>query len=446
MALISKFYENKRNLFKEWIIGLKWDGIPRIDTWFQRVFNATAPPLEAKRLSDIYLAKVSRAWFMGAMYRMDGAAVHEVIPVLIGGQGNGKTSGLRYTAAHPDWFIDTTVDASTPHGKAQFLDSVRGRIVVELAESTQLRGKDHELFKAFISMKEDQYRKPYLKRDGTYPRHFIMAASSNIDELLTDLTGNRRFYPIYCHRADLSLRTQYDVEQVWAEAYVLFQAGEKQYISADWQPAVIMQNYATAENSNVASIDNWLDNPETEKGRYAFIGAKVTKEEIFAYKFGVGDNMLPTPAFEQAWKAWTKGTRNWVRMDYPIKSPITHKSTRGYVRVAFSDVMEDEQELRTTPGMELRDLYIQTAEFAKGMEPDFGRVLDDSPFRNMTLDEVFRTVCITHNIHNEYEEFPILGLSTRTVLGMQDAGLIYYDRTKGSYRVVSAIGDLGAKE
>jgi hypothetical protein len=401
------------------------------------VFNATAPPLEAKGLSDIYLAKVARAWFMGAMARMFKSTVHEIVPVLIGGQGLGKTSGLRYTAARPEWFIDTTVDVTTPHGKMQFLDNVRGRLVVELAESTQIRTKDQEALKAFISMPEDQYRKPYLRRDNSYTRHFIMAASSNLDDVFTDLTGNRRYYPIYCHRADLSLRTKYDVEQVWAEAYELYMAGEAWYITADWQPALLMQTYATAENSNVSAIEDWLDNPANLNGRYTYLGATFTKDEAFQHIFNIQAG-LPSPQHDLAWKAWARGTHKWVRMDYPIKSPITHKSVRGYVRVAMTDRSQDELAMDDMSIKEVRDICIQKAEFAEGYAPDFSKVKSDDWEGKLTMGEIYKKVCEENGITQEYAQFPIRGLSERTIMGLQAAGYIYYDRLKGVYRVFAA--------
>lgn len=435
-VLITKFYDTKRNRFKEWVMGIHWDGVPRIDTWFQKVFAATAPPLEKNGLADLYLAKVARAWFMGAIARMDTATVHEVVPVLVGAQGNGKTSGLRYTAGDPEWFIDTVADVTTPHGKMQFLDSVRGRVIVELAESTQIRTKDQEALKAFISMKEDQYRKPYLRRDDTYPRHFIMAASSNLDDVFTDLTGNRRYYPIYCHRADLTNRNRYDVEQVWAEAYTLYYSGEQPFIASDWYPAVVMQTYATAENSNVSTIENWLDNPDNEGGRYTHIGATVTKEEVFYYVFGVTSS-LPSSAYEQAWKAWTKGTRKWAKMDYPIRCPVTHKSARGYIRISIEDGNSAGSSFKEIPEDVLYDTCVASAKFCDRYPIDGGdSVGEEGEFKNVPLKDIFVRICQRHNIVNEYSPFPIEGLTDRTVASLQDKGFIYFDRMKNIYRTV----------
>lgn len=437
MVLISKFYDTKRNRFKEWVQSITWDGEHRVDTWFQKIFNATAPPLASQGLEDLYLAKVSRAWFMGAIARMDYATVHEVVPVLVGAQGNGKTSGLRYTAGKPEWFIDTTADVSSAHGKMEFLDSVRGRIIVELAESTQIRTKDQEKLKAFISMKEDQYRKPYLRRDDTYPRHFIMAASSNLDDVFTDLTGNRRYYPVYCHRADLAQRTKYAVEQVWAEAYLMYMTGEQTYIAADWYPALVMQEFATSENSNVSIIEDWLDNPDNLGGRYTHIGATITRDEILYYIFGV-TSALPGSAPDLAWKAWTKGTRNWVKMEYSIKSPLNRaKSTRAYRRVSTDGNSITSQVQSQYTEDALYQKCLDGANFS-GEVPfmsDDGTTLADE-YKGLPITDMFKKICRKNKITNEYSVFPTDGLNQKTITAMQDAGLIYYDRTKGTYRTV----------
>ena len=348
----SKFKKNERNPFKEWVMSRVWDGVPRIDTWFQKMFNASAPQLRpyGMEVEKIYLAKVARAWFIGAIARMFEATQHEVVPIFIGPQQCGKSTGVAYCAGDPKWFIDTISDVSTPQAITSFLDTVRGRIVVELAECSSLRKTEQNALKAFITKSIDQYRKPYARETFTYPRHFIMAATSNITEIFTDMTGNRRFFPIFCSQMeDITVRTQYEVEQVWAEAYVLYLCGEEPKIPIDWFPAQHMQDITTQPNMKVEVIDNWLNDPENG---FSENGAVLTKKQLMKEMFQYADYELIRKEHEVAWTAWTVGTKNWVPIQFNVD--FTRKtSERAYKRISEARAPTEQKVQLTSDELEV---------------------------------------------------------------------------------------------
>lgn len=436
-VLSTKFYETRRNPFKEWLESLIWDGESRVDTWFKRVFNATAPPLEQYGLQDLYLMKVARAWFCGAIARAYNPIVHEVVPVFIGGQGIGKTSGLRYTAGKDEWFTDTTVDVASSNGPKEFLDAVRGIILVEMSEGSQLRTKDQDKLKAFISKREDQYRKPYSRRDEVFPRHFILAASSNMDNVFTDLTGNRRYYPIYCHAATFSDRTEYDRAQVWAEAKAMYDAGELTYIDSSWFPAMVMQEYATADNANVSMIESYLDNPNNDGGIYTKIGAIITKEEAMYKIFGKTHVLANSPE-DHAWKSWINGTRCWVKTERPVKVAFSAVPQRAYERIR-SPLQNPYMHGSVTKESNER-LMKKCLDEAKFTLPPNGG-MDNGPsierrFRGRTPSEIYKMVCEEQNISSAYSMIKADDLMPETLRILLDNGLVYYDRSKHEYRTV----------
>lgn len=353
-VLLGKIYSFKRNLFKEWVLSHKWDGVRRVDSWFKNVFGATAPPLQDKGFEDIYLAKVSRAWFTGAIRRMDQEIVHEVVPVLISPQGKcRKTSGLRYTAGKDRWFKDVLSDVTSTQGIAKFLDAARGRVVIELAESTAIRTKDQDALKGFISMSSDQYRKPYARREQSWPRHFILAATSNLDDVFTDLTGNRRYYPMYCTPSDFSYRTKENVEQVWAEAYILAQKGEPSFIDSEWLPAKIMQSFATQENPHVAAIDNFLNDP---MNGFSNMGRISCREEILAAVYKLGSGETASKDIETAYRAWRRGTYYWTPTTKMVH--YGNRWVKGLKRIKASDDMGTVDKLPDEPE-ELPDILAE---------------------------------------------------------------------------------------
>lgn len=336
-VLHIRIYGRKRNMFREWVESHAWDRKPRVRTWFKEMFGATAPPLLplGEGYEDTYLGDVSEAWFVGAVRRQYMETRHEIVPVLIGGQGIGKGLGLRYTAGSDEWYIDTSSDIKDP----KFMDGIRGRVVVEMSEATQFRNSDAEAMKGFISKSCDKTRKPYAAYDEDFPRHFVLVATTNLQTIFTDITGNRRYFPMYCDPSlatrpiDVSrTRYQYEVEQVWAEALYLYKAGAPWYMTPRAQDlASKVQDYATAENEGVSAIDRWLDDP---MNGLCNIGAHITKQSIVSDFFGM-DPKKPLPSEQKAQiRAWENGTVMWRKSDKPIWDSVSRRSVRAYVRIA----------------------------------------------------------------------------------------------------------------
>lgn len=415
-VLFTKFHENEKNNFLDWVKSLTWDGVCRVDTWFQRVFNASVAIFNNPDMEKLYLARVARSWFIGAIARSIKETVHEIVPVLIGKQGCGKTSGLRYTAARSEWFIDTIADVTTQQAVMRFLDTVRGKVIVEMSESTQIRSKDQKTLKAFISKSTDQYRKPYARREDDFPRHFILAASSNLDDVFTDVTGNRRYFPIYCGPAHFENRTQYDVEQVWAEAYAMYLAGEVCYIREEWYPAKLTQHQATQDNNNVSLIDDWLDKPENG---YSMPGAKICEKQIYREMFHYNETDLIRPEHKMAVRAWKNGSKNWEQCT-PIK--YQGKSERAVQRIHYPG--ENTNDL-TVPKQTPEELYQWSLE-TSDMIPwsSSSRPLEDR-FADLCLEVQYEGSLVPENIFSEVELKQLVNL-----------GYIYKVRRGDRYRIL----------
>ena len=103
--------------FLDWVEAQSpWDGTPRLDGWLNEVFE-TAPncPLTAWAARFVFLGPVWRAFEPGT--KMDE------MPVLIGPQGCGKSTALRWALPpeHPEWFADGLHLAADPKTRAEAL-------------------------------------------------------------------------------------------------------------------------------------------------------------------------------------------------------------------------------------------------------------------------------------------------------------------------------------
>lgn len=197
-----------RNLRREWLLSLKWDGVKRMGKLFIDGFGA-----EDTKLNRV----VAETWLIGAASRTLRPGVDfQVVPVLIGAQGIGKSTGLG--ALMPDWrwFLDTKIDMAG--GKAAY-EIVRQATVVELQELAGVRKAEVESVKAFVSAREVSYRASYARQTSSVLASWVFIGTTNEEEFLTDTTGNRRFVPVRVKRGvDTVAWCTKNRDQLWAEA------------------------------------------------------------------------------------------------------------------------------------------------------------------------------------------------------------------------------------
>ena len=102
--------------------------------------------------------------------------------------------------------------------------------------------KDVDANKRFIDTAEDTRRFAYDRRARKVKRHCVFIITSNNQQLLSDLTGNRRYPIIVCNAKRQDAKKPIDadyVKQLWAEVYAhykeLFKDGfdEKKLVLSD---------------------------------------------------------------------------------------------------------------------------------------------------------------------------------------------------------------------
>jgi putative DNA primase/helicase len=108
-------------------------------------------------------------------------------------------------------------------------ESLNGKWIIELAEFPHIR-RDAEKVKAFFSRQTDRFRRAYERANRDWPRQCAFIASTNELEF-TDLTGNRRYWPIPVAKpADIEA-IERDREQLWAEAVDRYRQGFRWWLT-----------------------------------------------------------------------------------------------------------------------------------------------------------------------------------------------------------------------
>jgi predicted P-loop ATPase len=154
------------------------------------------------------------------------------------------------------WFTDEIADLGSKDAAIQ-LAGVWG---VEMAELDAMKSGDVSRIKAFISRTHDRYRPPYGRVAVDHPRQCVFCGTVNEDEYLRDPTGERRFWPVKCRKADVP-GTGAVREQLWAEAVTRYRNGEKWYLHEAnlIKQAADQQGRRQQQHPWFGPIEKWLD-------------------------------------------------------------------------------------------------------------------------------------------------------------------------------------------
>lgn len=195
---------------KEWLARLVWDGKDRCSHLFAWYFGADES--EYEKAVSLYFTSA-----MAARVAHPGAQC-DMVPILLGKQGAGKTSAVKALAPIVDSF--TEVDLSV-RKDSDLARQLRGKIIGELGELRGLKTKDSEWIKAWITRTHEEWTPKFVENSRIMPRRCVFVGTTNEDEFLVDQTGNRRWLPIKVGECKIDLLKE-NVDQIWAQAANIF--------------------------------------------------------------------------------------------------------------------------------------------------------------------------------------------------------------------------------
>lgn len=237
--------EHAFNPLKDYIESLQWDGKPRVDKLFVDYMGAE---------DDSYTRCVTRKILVAAIARaMNPGCKFDNMLVLCGTQGLGKSSILDRLAQ--GWFNDSIL---TFEGK-DAAELIQGVWIVEIAELNAMKRSDVSRVKQFLSLRSDRFRPAYGRNVKEVPRSCVFFGTVNDRDFLDDLTGNRRFWPVDVNVHPVTKHvwtdlTDEEVAQVWAEAKVRWQIGEKLYLTDDEEQEAIRRQEEHRESSPMEGL------------------------------------------------------------------------------------------------------------------------------------------------------------------------------------------------
>ena len=246
----------------------KWDGKDHI-----RALARTVPT------DNPYWEDWFYTWFL-AMVDQWRAYSHRkygnsVAPLLISKQGYNKSTFCR-SLVPPElqWGYNDNLVLSE---KRQVLQAMCQSLVINLDEFNQISPQVQQGFlKNIIQLPSVKIKPPYGSHVQEFPRMASFIATSNMEDILSDPSGNRRFLGVeLTGPIDVSQRPNY--EQLYAQALSALRAGEKTYFDAE-QTRQIMANNRKFEV--LSPVDQYFDlyfdlTDDAKQGEY------LTAAEIF---------------------------------------------------------------------------------------------------------------------------------------------------------------------
>jgi predicted P-loop ATPase len=168
---------NKFDPVCDYLDGLEWDGVSRIDTWLSDYLSADRTVLNNAISRLALVAAVRRA-------RVPGCKFDQII-VLEGVEGTMKSTAVLVLAGEEN-FSDQTILGLNDQ---QQQERLRGRWLYEIADLSGMERSEVEHIKAFASRTRDRARPAYGRCLVEQPRRCVLFATTNADAYLRSQTA-----------------------------------------------------------------------------------------------------------------------------------------------------------------------------------------------------------------------------------------------------------------
>ena len=244
----------------------KWDGKDHI-----RRLARTVPT------DNPYWEDWFYTWFLAMVDQWRGYDRHtygnSIVPLLISRQGFNKSTFCRRLI--PDdmqWGYNDNLVLSE---KRQVLQAMSQFLLINLDEFNQIPAKVQQGFlKNLVQLPSVKVKRPYGGHVEEFPRLASFIATSNMDDVLFDPTGNRRFLGVeLTGPIDVSERPNY--KQLYAQALAALEHGDKPYFDAATTAEIMTWNsrYQVEQPIEQCFFDTFAVAKDETEGQYMSVAA-----------------------------------------------------------------------------------------------------------------------------------------------------------------------------
>lgn len=272
IALELIAHERTIHPLREWLIGLEWDGVPRIGRFLHLGLGCPDDEYHRQIGAMFLISMVARVMHPGCQC--------DYMIVLEGPQGELKSRFCRMLAGD-DYFSDNLPGLNTDHIRISM--HLRGKWLIEISELSAFSRAEASTLKAFLTRREEIYTPKHGRAEVCELRQGVFVGTTNDDQWIKDDTGGRRFWPVAVIRVDLDW-LEAARAQLFAEAVEAYHIGRQYWPDREFERAVIAPVQADRQ-----LYDDWTD---AVLRAAASFGRVVTIAEIFEDISGTYDSKI----------------------------------------------------------------------------------------------------------------------------------------------------------
>lgn len=202
-----------------------WDGVTDYIGQVAATVQTTDQPAFEKDFRKWMVATVA-GWIMPDV-------CNETVLAFTGAQGTYKSSFLRSLTPPPLQRYTNTVPCLFDCGDKDARMNLAQCGVINLEEVEAMSRREQAQFKTMLTIKSVNERLPYGRNKEVMPRRAAFTASTNMEEVLNDLTGYRRWTYHKVLRISSPYTYPFPYEGVYAQAYALLKQGFRYWYEGD---------------------------------------------------------------------------------------------------------------------------------------------------------------------------------------------------------------------
>lgn len=293
VAILRSDFVTDFDPIRTYFEGLKWDQQSHIDKLADYV--KANEPEEWKNHFKKHIVRTVRCAIDNDYFNK------QALIIVHPSQNSGKSTFIRFLCP-PELAAYIAEDVTTDKDSRILLVK---NFIINLDELDKLNKQEIAAVKSFISKNQINERLPFDRKNSVLKRRASFFGSTNKEELLDDPTGSVRWLCFEIASIDWNYKSQIDINQVWAEAYILFKSG----FNCDLTREELERNEERNKQFQVLSIERQLIEklfePDPERLRENFktttevfdtlVGLTNLSSRLNVVQIGKALNMLKFP-------------------------------------------------------------------------------------------------------------------------------------------------------